>query len=230
MKTIDLSWLAAACGVLALTASPAMAHEFTKSPAESGYGGKGATQTFKIKGVTITCGATTIDGAFNATKSEELPLDMTFSSCTSALKTATVSESMFTFHANNTVAIAEKSQITITTKPSAEGVCEFKLPESSAVNTAGYKNNGTSGIIINSELKGLPYELKETGTFACGTNGEKGTTGEYTGEVKTETYEGLVCRYIGWLRGRYKDAACTELSVFLNFYEDYAVFSSLGWA
>lgn len=204
------------------------AHEFNKARAESGFAGSGGTQTFKIKGNTISCSSAAIDGGSTTLKEETLPVEATYSSCTSSSKAATVSAARFLFNANNTVKLDDESTVTIVTKPTEGTECVFTLPESNSLEKATYTNS-LSGVTINAALKGISYELKEVGTTACGTNGEKGSTAEYSGELKTEKYTGMRCVFAGWGKGRYSDAACTKESALFGFYENVATFTAEEW-
>lgn len=194
--------LSAALEKLRISVSTEGAHEFTSSPETSGFIGKGGTQTITLGGNTVSCKSAKIDGhAIH----EWLSMEVNYEECESFSKSATVSEADYTLNANGPGGIAEETDATIRVKPSAEGECVYTLAPK-IVTSASYVTKGT-GITISSALKGMAYELKETSTTACGTNGEKSTAGEYKGEVTTETYEAARCVYWG-LGGFYFEPTC----------------------
>ena len=82
------------------------------------------------------------------------------------------------------------------------------------------------GITINSALKGLTYELEETGTTVCGKNGEKSNTGEYEGKVTTETFEESKC--VWWAGGAYGWPNCTGL--YSGVMEITSGYKTLQWS
>lgn len=202
MKSIYLGIALAACA-LACTAPSAIAHEFTTSPKGTGFIGKRGTQTITLGAHTISCKSATITG--HAT-TEILSMEINHETCEGFSKTATISGAAYALNANESGKIDAETKMTITVKPTAESECVYTLTTPSAVTSVSYSNKG-SGIAINSALKGLTYELKETGTIACGTNGEKSTKGEYKGEVTTETYEAVRCVWWG-LGGFYYFSGC----------------------
>jgi hypothetical protein len=200
------------------------ASEFIESPAESGYVGKGSgTQTFTLNGHKVQCAADSIDGAV---RSAVLTMAANYSECEALSGSAAVSEAYYLFYSNGSAAISPEASIVITVIPGGGGECKFTLPESSkAVEQVKYSDTA-SGIAITAELTGLAYELSETGTTACGTNGEKGTTAEYAGEVKTESY--AVSRCVRWwFGGFYFERSCAIDGG--GFFELVSGYTSLRW-
>jgi hypothetical protein len=221
VKSISLI-AALAAVLLACTAQAAFAHEFVASPAASGFLGKGGTQTVTLGGHAVSCKAATIDGHAS---SASLGMEVKYESCEAFSKPATISEADFAYPANNTGGVAEGTTMKVTAKPTAESECVYTLPTTAAaVESVTYKAH-ESGITISSALKGLTYELKETGTTSCGKNGEKASTGEYKGEVTTETYEGTRC--VWWLGGAYAPPGCSNLGS--GFKEIVSGYTSLKW-
>jgi hypothetical protein len=203
IKSLWLGVGLTACA-LACMASTAVAHEFTSSPKESGFMGKGGTQTITLGGNAVSCKSAGITG--HATP-ELLSMGVKYETCEAFSKSAQISEAAYALNANGTGGIAAGTTTTITVKPTAESECVYTLPETSkAVASVSYANKGT-GITISSALKELSYELKEKGTAVCGKDGEKSTKGEYKGEVTSETYEAVKCVFWG-LGGFYYFSEC----------------------
>jgi hypothetical protein len=223
MKSIWLGIMLTAA-TLVCAASPAVAHEFTISPAGSGFIGKGGTQTILLGSHAISCKLAKISG--RATHALLL-MGVGYETCEIFSKSAQVSEADYFDNANGLGGIAAEShKTTITVKPTAESECVYTLPETTTlVNSVSYTTKGT-GITIKSALKGLAYELKETGTAVCGTNGEKSTNGEYKGEVTTETYVGTKCVF--WGPGGFQKVFCIEEGP--GWWELVIGYTSLAWS
>lgn len=227
MKSICLSIVLSAAA-LVCAASPAIAHEFTISPEGSGFNGKGGTQTIVLGSHSVSCKLANINGT---AKKALLLMEVIYESCEAAiLKTAvTIHSAVYADSANGVGGIGPNlTRMTILTKPTAESECVYTLPETSKlVNSVSYTTKAT-GITIASTLKELAYELKETGTTACGTNGEKGVNGEYKGEVTTETYENPKCDYL--FGGAWLLPDCKAPAKFVGFFEEVMKYTTLKWA
>jgi hypothetical protein len=222
MKSMSLV-VALAVALLACMAQPAFAHEFIYSGAQ-GFNGKGGTQTITLGSNAVICKSAAINGSVTA---EFLEMEIVHESCEAFSKPATVSGAAYKDAANGVGGITGGTTMTITAKPSAESECIYTLPTTSPlVSSVSYTNKET-GVMVNHALKGLTYELKQTGTTACGKNGEKASTGEYKGTVTTESYEGVKCNWL--LGGAYGPPGCT------NFFgtgtqELFSGYTSLKWS
>jgi hypothetical protein len=203
--TMKAPWLVIGltAGIFACLASSAVAHEFISSPEKRGFVGKGGAQTITLGKSTVNCESATITGH---AVPELLSLEVGYEGCEAFSAPVEVSEAAYDLTANGSGGIAAGAKATVTINFGEEAECVYTLPESSkAVSSVSYSNTET-GIAVNSALKGLAYELKQKGTSACGTNGEKGS-GEYKGEVTTETFEGVKCVWWG-LGGFYYFTQC----------------------
>ncbi|HET7485873.1 MAG TPA: hypothetical protein VFJ64_10935 [Solirubrobacterales bacterium] len=200
------------------------AHEFISSPEGSGFIGKGGAQTLTLGGHTVTCKSATITGH---TTTKLLFMEVENQTCEAFSKSATVAGAAYALTANGLGGIAAEGKMTVTVKPTAESECVYTLPETpEAVSSVSYSNI-KAGIVVTSALKGLAYELKETGTSVCGTNGEKSTKGEYKGEVTTESYELVRCVFWG-LGGFYYFSGCGFDGG--GLWELVSGYSSLKWS
>ena len=222
MKSISLC-IALTTIMLACMAQSASAHEFTDSPSESGFHGKGGAQTITLGGHAISCKSASIDGS---TISESLLMEIKYETCEAFSKPATASGAAYTFNANGSGGIAKGTHTTITVKPSAEAECVYTLPETSEAVTSASYTNKAAGVTVSSTLEGLAYELQEKGTTVCGKDGEKSTKGEYKGEVTTETYEKPSCVF--FLGGLYLDSAC-KIMVGAGLWELLPGYEKLEW-
>jgi hypothetical protein len=187
-------------------AQAAFAHEFINSPANTGFLGKGGTQTITLGGHVVSCKSAAINGHAVV---EFLEMEVQYESCEAFSKSATVSQAAFKDTANGSGGIAENATMTITVKPTPLSKCVYTLHTTLEPVTSVSYTNSEKGITINSALKGLTYELEETGTTVCGKNGEKSNTGEYEGKVTTESFEESKCVF--WAGGAYGWPSCTGL-------------------
>jgi hypothetical protein len=171
---------------------------------KSGFVGKGGAQTIVLGGHTVKCSSAHINGhPLGVT----LAMEVEYEKCEAFSGSAKVSGADYIYSANGLGHIAESTKTTITISPTAESECVYTLPATTKfVNSASYTNK-KAGIGISSALKGLTYDLTEKGTTVCGTNGEQSNTGEYKGEVETESYEGVRCVFWG-LGGFYFFSQC----------------------
>jgi hypothetical protein len=203
MKSISLVAGLAAL-VLACTAQSAFAHEFIRTGGQ-GLAGKGGAQTITLGTHSVTCKAAAINGSITA---EALEMEILYESCEAFSKPATISGAAYRDTANGTGGITKSTTMKITVKPSEGAECVYSLPTTATLVSSVSYTNEKAGVLVSHALKGLTYELKETGTTVCGTNGEKASTGEYKGAVTTESYEGTRCDWL--LGGAHGPPNCTD--------------------
>ena len=188
MKSISLATGLTAL-LLVCTAQSAFAHEFIRTGAQ-GFAGKGGAQTITLGTHSVACKAAAINGSI---KTEPLEIEILYERCETFSKPVTISGAAFKDSANNTGGITKSTTMTITVKPSEGAECVYTLPTTPTLLSSVTYTNEKAGVLVSHALKGLTYELKETGTTVCGKNGEKASTGEYKGAVTTESYEGARC-------------------------------------
>ncbi|MFP5389486.1 MAG: hypothetical protein ACLGG5_09330 [Thermoleophilia bacterium] len=209
--------------VLACTAQPAFAHEFIHTGGQ-GLAGKGGAQTITLGTHSVTCKAAAINGSI---KTEALEMEISFEGCEAFSKPVTISGAAFKDSANNVGGITNGTTMKITAKPSEGAECVYTLPTTPTLVSSVTYTNEKAGVLVSHALKGLTYELKETGTTVCGSNGEKASTGEYKGAVTTESYEGARCVW-EW-GGAHGPINCSD-TLGTGTQEIYSGYSSLKWS
>jgi hypothetical protein len=222
MKSISLT-AALAAVLLACMAQPAFAHEFIRTGTQ-GFAGKGGAQTITLGTHSVACKAAAINGSI---KTEALEMEILYEGCEAFSKPVTISGAAFKDSANNTGGITKSTTMTITVKPSEGAECVYTLPTTPTLLSSVTYTNEKAGVLVSHALKGLTYELKETGTTVCGKNGEKASTGEYKGAVTTESYEGARC--VWELGGAHGPPNCTDFFG-TGTQEIYSGYTTLKWS
>jgi hypothetical protein len=202
--------------VLALAASPAMAHEFIQKPAKAGFQIKGGIQTIKNPSLTVECAEARGTGSSAEEKSERLPIALTYSGCkTLGAKQVNVSQAQLKLSANETLGLIEQA-IVVKAVLTLAGECEITIPGGSA-NESLHKVSYTNlkeGITAKIAAAEVTYEVKEKSAGGvCGKNGEKAKGGEYKGEAGTEApifKEGERCDMASLGQGIWTNETCTE--------------------